>query len=317
MIKILNNYYELNLIDIIHELKQQLEINQIYLFNQMKELTTDLMVSCPFHKNGQEKKASCGIRKSDGYVHCFTCKESCSLEQLISRCFNYNDFGQFGIKWLKNNFLGELAETRTINIDISRTHNSSIHQYITEKELDKYRYYHDYMYKRKLTDKIINMFDIGYDKDTNCITFPVKDENGNCLFIARRSVTIKYFNYPSNVEKPVYGLYELKKYGKNINAIYVCESMLNALTLWCWGYYAVALNGTGTQYQYEQLKKLNCRNLILALDNDNAGRLGMIKLYRYLKDYKIITFLSEIQNGKDINDLSKEEFENLYIKFSL
>ena len=59
MIKINNTLYELNLIDIIKELKEQLVINQIYLFNTIKELPTDLMISCPFHKDGQERKPSC------------------------------------------------------------------------------------------------------------------------------------------------------------------------------------------------------------------------------------------------------------------
>lgn len=74
MIKISNTYYELNLIDIIVELKNQLAINDIYLFNQIKDLPDDLMVSCPFHKDGQERKASCGIRKEDGWTHCFSCR---------------------------------------------------------------------------------------------------------------------------------------------------------------------------------------------------------------------------------------------------
>lgn len=74
MIKINETLYELNLIDIIQELKEQLAINGIYLFNNIKELPEDLMVSCPFHKEGQERKPSCGIRKEDGWLHCFTCR---------------------------------------------------------------------------------------------------------------------------------------------------------------------------------------------------------------------------------------------------
>ena len=74
MIKIAETYYELDLIDIINELKEQLSINEVYLFNKIKELPYDIMVSCPFHKDGQEKRASCGIRKEDGWVHCFTCR---------------------------------------------------------------------------------------------------------------------------------------------------------------------------------------------------------------------------------------------------
>lgn len=311
MIKILDNYYELNLIDIIIELKNQLATNDIFLFNQIKELPEDVMVSCPFHKDGQERKASCGIRKSDGFLHCFTCGESCSLEQLIGRCFNINDLGQYGTKWLKQNFLGEIAEQRNLHIDLGRGYSQQVETYISEAELDSYRYYHPYMFKRKLTEEIINKFDVGYDKVTNCITFPVRDVKGNCLFVARRSVVSKFFNYPSNIEKPVYGIYELPK---DADEILICESMINALTSYVYGKPAVALNGTGTQNQIEQLKSLPCRKFILALDPDEAGKRGAAKLRKYLSPYKIITEY-EIPVGKDINDLTKEEFKNLYEKF--
>ncbi len=315
MIKISDNYYNLSLLDIITELKNQLSAQSIFLFNKIKELPNDIMVSCPFHKEGQERKASCGLRKEDGYMHCFTCGESLSLVQMISRCFGVNDLGQYGLTWLKNNFLGDILQERNINLDVSRKLQNKVNTFVSEKELEQYRYYHPYMYKRRLTDEIINIFDVGFDINTNCITFPVKDEYGNCLFIARRAVDYKYFNYPSNVEKPVYGLYELKKYGKNVDSVIICESIINCLTCWVYGKYAVALNGTGTQYQYQQLKKLNCRKLVLGLDPDNAGRKASIKLYQNLKAHKIITFLKGIPEGKDINDLSQEQFENLFEVF--
>ena len=119
------------------------------------------MVNCPFHKQGQERKPSCGIRKDDGWCHCFTCNTSCSLEQLISRCFGFDDLGQYGLNWLKNNFLGDIFADRKIYINLSRNNkdNKSI-EYITEKELDSYRYYHDYMFKRKMTPEVIEIFDI-------------------------------------------------------------------------------------------------------------------------------------------------------------
>ena len=63
MIKINEVYYELELIDIIKELKDQLTLQGIYLFNQIKDLPEDLMVSCPFHKDGQERKPSCRNKK--------------------------------------------------------------------------------------------------------------------------------------------------------------------------------------------------------------------------------------------------------------
>ena len=313
MLKINDTLYELNLIDIIRELKLQLEINEIYLFNQIKELPDDLMVSCPFHKNGQERKASCGIRKEDGWVHCFSCGESCSLEQMISRCFNVNDFGQYGLNWLKNNFLGDILADRKlyINIDRKSVKTDSNKNYIDEKELSNYRYIHPYMYERKMTDEVIEIFDIGYDKNTNCITFPIRDKNGNCLFVARRSVNSKWFNYPNNVEKPIYGIYELYQLKEFPKEIYICESMIDAITLWTHNKYAIALNGLGTQYQFKQLNNLPCRKFILATDNDEAGKKARIRLKNAIHN-QIITEI-KIPNGKkDINDCTYEEIENFF-----
>jgi len=71
MIEINNTLYELDLINIIKELKEQLALNQIYLFNTIKELPEDLMVSCPFHKEGQERKPSCRNKKIRWLVSLF------------------------------------------------------------------------------------------------------------------------------------------------------------------------------------------------------------------------------------------------------
>ena len=319
MIQINNTYYELDIIDIITELKNQLSIENVNLFNQIKELPEDIMVSCPFHKDGQERKPSCGIRKKDGWLHCFTCGESCSIEQLISRCFGKDDFGQYGLNWLKNNFLGDILQERNISIDLTRdvfkanyTQNLFLNgKYVQEEELNKYRYYHPYMYERKMTNEVIEIFDIGYDVDTDCLTFPVRDKEGNCLFVARRSVTSKYFNYPTSVEKPIYGIYELNKYApKDLDEIIVCESMINCITVWVYGRFAIALNGTGSSSQLKELINLPYRKIILALDPDEAGEKGTQKIFNKLKNYKLVTKLV-IPKGKDINDISKEEFDNL------
>ena len=288
MIKLNDNFYEINLIDIIQELKQQLELNNVFLFSRIRELPEDLMVSCPFHKEGQEKKPSCGIRKSDGWAHCFSCDTSCSLEQLISRCFGVDDLGQYGLNWLKNNFLGDISKERNISISLDRkllkinpqnSQNQNLNtNYISDAELNKYRYYHPYMYERKMTNEVIEIFDIGYDKETNCITFPIRDKNGNCLFVARRSVSVKYFNYPNNAEKPLYGVYELYQLKEFPKEVYICESMIDAITLWTYKKYAVALNGLGTKNQIAELNKLPCRKFILATDNDAAGQKARQKL---------------------------------------
>ena len=71
MFKINETYYELNLIDIIQELKNQLSLQGINLFGRIKDLPEDLMVSCPFHKDGQERKPSCRNKKRRWLVSLF------------------------------------------------------------------------------------------------------------------------------------------------------------------------------------------------------------------------------------------------------
>lgn len=219
--------------------------------------------------------------------------DSCSLEQLISRCFGVYDLGQYGLNWLKNNFLGDILEERSINISFDRTlfKTKNENRYIQEKELEQYRYYHPYMYQRKMTNEFINLFDIGYDKKTNSLTFPVRNEMGNCLFVARRNVSYKQFSYPNNIEKPLYGLYEISLWTQKYDEVYICESMINAITCWVYGKYGLALNGTGTKNQIEQLKKLPCRKIVLALDPDEAGKKGSEKIKNALKPYKLVTQL--------------------------
>jgi hypothetical protein len=314
-------------LEVLNELKTQLALNGIQRFAEFKPGLRNIQFNCPIHAGGQERKPSCGISTVNnegvpaGTVHCFTCGYTATLEQMISHCFGKDDDGAFGREWLIKNFLTISIENRKdIILDLQRGNNKITNNYITEEELDSYRYYHPYMYKRRLTDEVIEQFDVGYDnhfelKDKfgkvksvlRCLTFPVRDINGNTLFIARRSVDIKFFHYPEGVDKPIYGLYELPKDAKEI---IVCESILNALTCYVYGKPAVALLGLGTEYQYDQLRKLGCRKIITALDPDEAGQKATVRLKKALQGNKLVTSYI-IPEGKDINDLTKKEFENL------
>lgn len=314
--------------DIINELRAQLVINQIPLLNHIKDTPDNVMVSCIYHKGGQERKPSAGIKKSDGTYHCFACGEVHSLPEVVSNCFGHE--GEiFGWNWLLKNFLTISVENRKeIQIDVSRNHTSNnmcvTESYVSEEELDTYRYYHPYMYKRKLTDEIIEIFDIGYDKNTNCITFPVRDIFGNTLFIARRNVATKFFNYPQGVDKPVYGLYELYRIARqefhciDTHIIYdfpkeiiICESMIDALTCWVYGKYAVALNGLGNELQFKQLNDMPCRKFILATDMDEAGQKARARIKYNIRNKIITEYVWDVKKAKDINDMDLDMFNSL------
>ena len=305
--------------DILIELRKQLELNGVKRFAKFIDSGNNIQTNCPFHKEGQERKPSFGINKKTGECHCFGCGWSGTLSEMISNCFGKDDFGVYGNKWLIRNFLSVAVESRPdIDVDFYRRKKitSETKKYISEQELDSYRYTHPYMYKRKLTDEIIDLFDIGYDKNTECITFPNRDINGNCLFVARRSVKTKFFNYPQDVEKPVYGLYECNICAKTIknwfpNEIIICESMLDALTCWVYGKYAVALNGTGNENQFKTLRNMPNRKFILATDMDEAGLKARERIRQSLGNKLVTEYFWDINVAKDINDMSKEYFDSL------
>lgn len=309
-----------DLSEVLSELQRQLAINKIPYLQKTQDSGKDIMVQCPFHGNGQERRPSAGIRKSDGMFHCFACHEVHTLPEVISYVFGKDDmFGQYGLKWLLKNFgTVQIEERKDVEIDVSRSNlttkndvlgnsDSDKPQWVSEEELDGYRYYHKYWEERGITDdNIIELFDLGYDKQTDSITFPVRDMHGHCLFVARRSVLGKLFNYPKGVKKPLYGLYEIHK--RDVDAmddVFITESMIDCILLCQAGYYAVALNGTGNELQYEQLRKLPCRHFILATDNDNAGYLARQKIKKNVTN-KLITEIDFPYNIKDIGDLGKD-----------
>ncbi|WP_300924687.1 toprim domain-containing protein [uncultured Clostridium sp.] len=163
------------------------------------------------------------------------------------------------------------------------------------------------MFQRKLTEEIINQFDIGFDKKTNCVTFPVYNKEGKCLFVIKRNVSFKKFYIPSGIDKEIFGLNQIPK---NCKEIVICESVFNALTSWVYGKPAIALFGTGSKEQIETIKNLPVRKIILAFDGDEAGQKADKKFRKALSECKLVKSY-HLPQGKDINDLSLDEFKSL------
>lgn len=311
MIKIDNKIIDAEVITILEEIKRyRMDRDGKVILRDMNETGNNIMVTCPFHKNGEERKPSCGVSTIDiedkpaGTVHCFTCGKNMQFDRFISYLLGVEDSGLTGKQWLIEHF--DISYNRKLNIQLTRGNNKKLESevFIMENLLQQYRFYHPYMYKRGLTDEIIERYDIGYDKINDMITFPVRDIQGRCLFLAKRSIKGKMFILPSNQNKPLYGVYELD-YTKP--DIYIVESFFNALTLVKWGYNAIALMGTGSNYQYNLINKLPFRTIHICLDGDMAGRHGTQKLMEVIDKGKLV-FNHPMYDGKDVNDLTHEQF---------
>ena len=167
------------------------------------------------------------------------------------------------------------------------------------------------MWKRKLSKEVVDKFKIGYDPKTQSIIFPVWDEKNNLVLLTSRSVNSKAFYIEADKDKPVYLLNHI--INENIKTVYVCESQINALTLWSWGYPAIALFGTGSRYQYDILNRSPIRSYILCFDGDEPGDKG-IKRFKSNIRKDVLISVKKIPRSKDVNDLDKEEFENIKLE---
>ena len=327
MIIINDTMFDCSLMDILTTLQTQLRLNNIPLLSKIIDGTNDIQVCCPYHN---ERRPSAGItkiqKKKDGKIipsatfHCFSCGETHTLQEMISFCLGYTDdmIGAQGWKWLCRNFLTVSVETRKpIELDFSRDKKKEVENvtYVSEEELDSYRYYHPYWEKRGITEEwLIELFDIGYDCENQMITMPNLDKNGNCLFVAKRSVNFKYFTYPKDVSKCCYGIYQLYQLDKFPKTVWVTESMIDVLRLWQLGIYGVALNGLGNQRQMKELREMPCRLLIIATDMDKAGRDAYEKIKNQVKNKMIQTI--DLPNGrKDIGDCTDDEIMTLVPHF--
>lgn len=298
---------------------------------------------CPIHNHGQEKKPSFGIsireevkngqKYPQGWCHCFACGYKNTLPQLITDILKENSISQTGLDWLIANIPGFLPDDTSFNFlipeELMKDLNSEyavqqIQQllqpqraFVPEEELRRYRGIVDYMYQRRLTDEIIDKYDIGVDMNFKpegwrnivpSITFPVRDINGNVLYVCRRSIEGKHFFIPDDVPKVVYGMYELPK---GVKSVVICESFFNALTVVSYGLFAVALYGTGNALQLTQLRQLGVAEFVTCMDGDEAGRRAAKKLKKALSDVAIVWDM-KMPDGMDANDCDFQTFMSLY-----
>lgn len=303
--------------DILYRLKE--DIGDSYLDYIGKERDSGVKITCPYHAGGHEKSPDCYVynRKDNpkiyyGTCHCFVCNAKRPLYNLIGYCLGGDD--ETGKEWLLENFGENILDRSTYIEPLELYSNKNLEkEYLDESILNKYNYIHTYILNRKISEKVCIRFKIGYDIENDMITFPIWDYSGGLLGINKRSVKGKRYDLAKGIRKAVYLLNFIKEdFYSNINYPFVaiCESQINALTCWTHGIPAVALMGTGSKEQYEILKKSNIKNFVLLFDGDIAGRHGA---QRFINNMNSNIFITDIimPDGKDVNDLSYDEFETI------
>ena len=274
----------------------------------------DILVTCPHHDGGHEKTPACNIYIGNdtklpyGYFNCFVCGEKGSFLKFVAECFDAPE--SYAKAWLLKNFGGELiAKNLFMGEPIVLNRNKGIKKHLDESILDQYQTWNPYLAKRKLSREICELFKVRYDPKYRQVIFPAYDMKGNLVMLAKRSIDVKSFYLDKDVEKPVYCLDYVMK--NNIKTVLITEGPFDCLTGWEYGFPTIATFGKISDYQIEQINK-SCINIIYAaFDNDAAGR-SFLETLKWKLTKRIIIIETKFPAWrKDLNDLTKEELQEI------
>ena len=173
-------------------------------------------------------------------------------------------------------------------------------------------------------------FHVGYDDESNRITLPWRDSEGNIVGIMGRldsdiPTNFKYIPLiPFPKHKFLYGLYENKEHIKESKEVYVFESEKSVLlgdSLNYRNFASLGGNSISTT-QVEQILKLGVNKIVICLDEGLdvsviKKDIKTIKDYLFMRDCKVGFILDKDnkylpKGGKDSPiDLGKDVFEGL------
>lgn len=310
-----------NILEIVKALQADVRRKGIPYLNHVRKVNSNLMVTCPYHKGGQEKSPSCGILLSDrtshekvhkaGTVHCFTCGETHSLEEMISHLYGKHDKGAYGKEWLMENF--NILSTDEILFNYEFT----VEQPTKTVEYKQYKQYHPYFASRGISEAVAEAFDLGYDDFHDSVVLPHFDKSGHCIMLIKRSITEHVYLNSAGASKTdsVYGIHMVyRKLDKLVNCpyIYIVEGAFDVLRMWQNGYPAVGiLQASISDYQLELIRKLPFRKVVVATDNDEAGRRVAYQLAGRLAKHKEVYLMKYPAGRKDPGEMTDKELENL------
>ena len=297
--------------NIVRDFKEYMQSRyKIQIFNRLFQSTNWYMCCCPFHKDGNEQKPSFGINLDSGFYNCFTCGRKGNIEDLIDNIFIKNSINETCSSYIERTYMQSQNAILTFQIhkQEEKTKPQEVDA-ITPPFTQSTTY--DYLKSRGITKEIADMY--GVVEDNYYVYFNVYDLNGIWKYTTKRAKFDKKFYIPKFATKEVYlGNYFIN----DTRPIAICESQFNALSFLEHNIPAVALFGTGDERQYSILRKFATTQFILALDNDDAGQHGKIKLYEALKDKYMIKSVVYGNSGLDINDYHKlGNFDKLKFKW--
>lgn len=260
--------------------------------------------TCPFCGSGEKQNYTAAFHINGTRYNCFSCGEHGDIFDLVAYMedlpndwkMHYNRAVKIMHPYLDGSIEPKRQDTvstpKEIKIEDYTDYLHKCHEDVLQT---------DYFSKRGLSKDTINRFKLGYDIKNNLVTIPYNLDYKGYVHRVLWSSDNKYCKYGNELFN-TRALYSDSKY------LFVTEGQIDAMSFEEIGINAVGLGGVNeTKKLVEQLKQRSCNKiLVLALDNDKAGRRATGKFIEELAeveiDQKYIVNSNLYEKYKDANE---------------
>ena len=290
---------------------------------------THFLARCPLcgdsKKNERKRRFNLDYNNGNPIYHCFNCDASGSFLELYSNLNNIsiNEAKDQLDKFNSNNIIQRLSEKKRKKIIKEIKHED--HSYvlkdcISENEIGDSEFLENIksiLKNFKVARGIPSDFKVfyAYQNDySNRIILPLYDKNGLMYYFQGRAVNniiLPKYKNPTLMKGNV--VFNEHKFDRKKSIIAV-EGLLDALVIGNQG--TTYLGSSITDEFIEKLMKLTDEDIIISVDNDEAGYKSLKKFIKqsiYSKNVKYFIFPKEYLDCSDINELkTKYNIKDVY-----
>ena len=319
--------------ELIEEVKSSNDIvDVISQYVTLKRSGRNFFGLCPFHK---EKSPSFSVSPDKQIFHCFGCGVGGNVIHFISKIENISftetmellaNRAGITLPTLDNYENDKDAKLKSRVYDINSIVAEFYHQNLYKPTS---RTAQEYVKKRKLDNKTLKAFQIGYsgnfdevyklasclvaksknggfiDKFRNRLMFPIKDVRDRVIAFGGRvldDTKPKYINSPENIVyskgRHLFGLNVAKR--GDCKKILIVEGYMDVISLYQRGITnVVASLGTAMTEAQGRLLRRSCEQVILGYDADGAGQAAILRGLDILQNLGCDIRVLQIQGAKD------------------
>lgn len=278
-----------------------------------EERGDELFALCPGHlrRTGKsDHNPSWSINTGSGIHHCFSCGFEGNLYSLVAEVNGKRAALEF---WSDYKVHGAPV-SKDFRVKRDRKFPSSFivreHSSLPESWLAVYSSPPEWACDaRKVSREACEDYGVHWEDPTDSWIFPLR-EPGTAILLGvqiKGQKSRRFRNDPPSMEK------SLTFFGWNVvghmDHVVVVESPLDAVRLWHLGYPALAVCGSSVSADQAELLK-EFESIVLALDNDSAGKSEMRRIRKELTGVKIALFkYPPDSEGSDIGELKERDID--------